>query len=149
MNRTWVAWRFLAPFLVLVSSAQAQPPAPQATLDLGGTSWQLVRFQGRDGTTLRPKDKTKYILEFANDGSLDVRIDCNRGRGTWKAAAASQLELSPLALTRAMCPSALNDRLPRDWQSIRSYVVKDGHLLLTAGGGIYEFEPLRAECATP
>jgi len=150
MKRTRFAWRFLAPFLVLVSSARTQTPAPHPTSDLGGNSWQLVRFQGRDGTTLRPKDKTRYILAFATDGSLDVRIDCNRGRGTWKSAAASQLELSPLALTRAMCPPApLNDRLPKDWQSIRSYVIKDGHLFLTAGGGIYEFEPRGAEGATP
>jgi putative lipoprotein len=44
-----------------------------------------------------------------------------------------------------MCPAApLNDRLAKDWQYVRSYIMKDGHLFLSlmADGGIYEFEPM-------
>jgi para-nitrobenzyl esterase len=43
-----------------------------------------------------------------------------------------------------MCPPApLNDRIARDWEYVRSYVMRDGHLFiaLMADGGIYEFEP--------
>jgi len=44
-----------------------------------------------------------------------------------------------------MCaPTPLNDRLPRDWQYVRSYVLKDGHLVISlmVDAGIYEFEPI-------
>lgn len=80
----------------------------------------------------------------SDDGSLTARIDCNRGRGTWKSAAPGQVELGPLALTRAMCPpGSLHDRIVRHLPIVRSYVVRDGRLFLSlmADGGIYEFEP--------
>ena len=119
-----------------------------AASDLAGTSWQLVKFQGGDDKTLVPDDKTKYTLAFGADGNVSARIDCNRGRSTWKSSGASQLEFGPLALTRAMCPPApLNDRMAKDWPYVRSYTLKDGHLFLSlmADGGTYEFEPMSAE----
>ena len=119
-----------------------QPPGG----GLGGTAWQLVKFQGGDGAVLVPDDRAKYTIAFAADGSTTVRFDCNRGRGTWKSPGAQQLELGPLALTRAACPpGSLHDHLVKHWSFVRSYLVKDGHLFLSlmADGGIYEFEPTR------
>jgi para-nitrobenzyl esterase len=123
-------------------------PAPIAaqvtTPGLDGTSWRLVRFQGGDDTVLTPDEKTKYTMAFDAEGRVSMRIDCNRGSGTWESSGPSQLRFGPLALTRAMCPPApLNERLARDWDYVRSYVMKDGHLFLSlmADGGIYEFEP--------
>jgi heat shock protein HslJ len=120
--------------------------APRAAATLSGTSWQLVKFQGGDERTLTPDDRTKYTIEFATDGGVVARLDCNRGRGTWKATG-PQLELGPLALTRAKCPEgSLHDQIARQWESIRSFVLRDGHLFLSlmADGGIYEFEPLES-----
>jgi len=85
------------------------------------------------------------MLEFNADGSLTARIDCNRGRGTWKSPGRSQVQFGPLALTRAACPpGSLHDQIVKQWGFIRSYVVKEGHLFLAlmADGGIYEFEPM-------
>jgi para-nitrobenzyl esterase len=38
----------------------------------------------------------------------------------------------------------LHDQIVKQWDSIRSYVIKDGHLFLSlmADGGIYGFEPV-------
>jgi len=103
------------------------------------------RFLGSDDTTLTPDDKTKYTLVFSAGGGLTARVDCNRGRGTWKSSGPNQLQFGPLALTRAMCPpGSLHDRIVKHWSYIRSYVIKDGHLFLSlmADGGVYEFEPM-------
>jgi para-nitrobenzyl esterase len=111
---------------------------------LEGTTWQLVKFQGGDDRILTPDDPVKYTIEFASDGRLSARLDCNRGRGTWKATAEGQLELGPLALTRAKCPDgSLHDHIVKQWAYIRSFVIQDGHLFLSlmADGGIYEFAP--------
>ena len=136
----------LGTILLLAGCGAFAPTPPQsATPSLGGTSWQLVKFQGSDDKTLTPDDKAKYTIAFNTDGSLSARIDCNRGRGTWKSSGASQLQLSPLALTRAMCPpGSLHDRIVKDWNFVRSYIIKDGHLFLSlmADGGIYEFESM-------
>lgn len=113
---------------------------------LVGTSWQMVRFQGSDDTSLTPDDRSKYTIAFGADGQLTARIDCNRGRGTWRPSGVSQLALGPLALTRARCPAgSMHDQIVKQWSNIRTYVVRDGHLflLVMADGGAYEFEPAR------
>jgi para-nitrobenzyl esterase len=124
--------------------ASTQPSASSPSPGLAGTSWQLVKFQGSDETTLTPDDRAKYTIEFAARGRLIARIDCNRGRGTWKSSGSNQITFGPLALTRAKCPpGSLHDHIVKQWGNIRSYVIKDGHLFLAlmADGGIYEFEP--------
>jgi len=126
--------------------AEEKPPE-EASAGLGGTSWRLVKFQGMDDTTLTPAAGAEYTIQFDADGGLVARIDCNRGRGTWKSSGPAQLELSALALTRAMCPpNSMHDQIVRQWTYVRSYVVEDGRLFLAlmADGGIYEFEPISA-----
>jgi para-nitrobenzyl esterase len=129
----------LAATLLLAACATTTGP-----VDLGGTAWQLVKFQGGDGTTLAPDDRTHYTVEFLADGAVAMRIDCNRARGAWKSPGPSQLEFGPLAVTRVQCPpGSLHDRILKDVSTVRSYVVRNGHLFLAlmADGGVYEFEP--------
>ena len=127
---------------LLAGCAALAPAAPQ----LGGTSWQLVRFQGGDGKVLTPDDKTKYTLAFGTDGRLSARIDCNRASGAWKSPGPGQLDLSgPMAMTRAQCPpGSMHDQIVRQLPFVRSYIVRNGRLFLSlmADGGIYELEPL-------
>jgi para-nitrobenzyl esterase len=131
---------------LLLTSSCARLPPQEAPVGLGGTSWQLVRFQGGDDKVLVPDDKTKYTIAFGADGMVSARIDCNRGRGAWNSPGKNQLQLGPLALTRAMCPpGSLHDHIVKQWGFVRSYLIKDGRLFLSlmADGGIYEFEPSR------
>ena len=51
-----------------------------------------------------------------------------------------------------MCPpGSLHDRIVKDREFVRSYILKDGHLFLAlmADGGVYEFEPIRGSKAGP
>lgn len=74
-----------------------------------------MKFQGGDDTVLTPDDKAKYSVVFSTDGRVNVRIDCNRGFGTWKSSRRNQVEFGPLALTRAMCPpGSLHDQIVKD-----------------------------------
>jgi len=142
----WVHCPLFAALLLAIACGMRTPDPPQnAAAGLGGTSWQLVRFQGSDDKLLTPDDPAKYTIAFGTDGSVSARIDCNRGRGTWKSSGPNQLQFGPLALTRAMCPpGSLHDRMVKDWEFVRSYILKDGYLFLAlmADGGIYEFEPI-------
>jgi uncharacterized lipoprotein YbaY len=125
-----------------------QTSLPSTSAGLTGTSWQLVKFEGGDDTTLTPDDGTKYTIEFGADGRLNARIDCNRGRGTWTSSGSNQLQFGPLALTRATCPAgSLHDHIVKQWNYIRSYLIRDRHLFLSlmADGGIYEFEPTKTK----
>lgn len=136
----------MGPILLFAACSATVPSSPPSAVPgLGGTSWQLVKFQGGDDTILTPDDRTKYTIAFGMDGGLSVRIDCNRGRGTWQSPEPGQLRFGHLALTRAMCPpGSLHDRIVKQWEFVRSYLVKDGRLFLSlmADGGVYEFEPI-------
>lgn len=95
---------------VFAAGAEGSVTLPPARFD--GTSWQLVKFQGSDGTMLTPDDGAKYIIAFSAAGRLTARVDCNWGRGSWTSTG-SNLEFGPLALTRAKCPSGLCTIPPR------------------------------------
>jgi len=140
----WNATRGRTFWFVLTLVLLAACTTTTGPVDLGGTAWQLVKFQGGDGTTLAPDDRTKYTIEFLSDGAVAMRIDCNRARGAWKSPGPSQLALGPLAVTRVLCPpGSLHDRIVKDVSYVRSYVIRNGHLFLAlmADGGVYEFEP--------
>jgi para-nitrobenzyl esterase len=146
VKSSWVRSLLLAALPLAIACSARTPATPQNTaVRLGGTSWQLVRFQGGDDKVLTPDDSAKYTIAFGTDGSVSARVDCNRGRGTWKSSGPNQLQFGPLALTRAACPpGSLHDRIVKDWEFVRSYTLKNGHLFLAlmADGGIYEFEPI-------
>ncbi len=101
----------------------------------------------------RPSDPSRYTLRFDADGTVQLRLDCNRARGTWSARPAADsgsgsLRFGPLATTRALCPApSLGERLGTEVSYVRSYLLKDGrlHLSLLADGGILVWQPLKEE----
>jgi heat shock protein HslJ len=131
-----------------VFEARAPAAVPASSVVLEGTAWRLVKFQSGDDAVLTPDDGSKYTVQFEREGRLAVRLDCNRGRGTWKANAPNQLEVGPLILTRARCATgSLHDQIARNWPYIWSFVIRDGHLFvsLTADRGTYEWVPYAPE----
>jgi len=136
---------FVLATLFLASSC-AQVGPQDTSQGLGGTSWQVVRFQGGDGKVIIPGDMTLYTLSFEKDGYVVMRIDCNRGRGSWKSDGKGQIEFGPMALTRALCPQgSMHDQVVKQLPHIRSYVIRNGRLFLSlmADGGTYELAPAK------
>ncbi len=141
--------------LVLISvcllAACATPVGAPVSASLGGTAWQLVAIQSMDdaqGTT-RVAEPARFTLRFGVDGRASLRLDCNRGSGSYAVKPAGDgssgsLNFGPIAATRALCPPPhLDERIARDLGHVRSYLLKDGKLFLSlmADGGIYEWAP--------
>lgn len=136
----------------LLAGCASQAPAPAAAdapVQLAGSAWQLVEFSvaGEGAATLRPQAADQYALRFGTDGMVAAKLDCNRGSGSWSAepagAGGGSLQIGALTSTRMMCPpSPLNQRLPRDIESVRRYRIVDGRLRmeLAAGAGTYTWE---------
>jgi para-nitrobenzyl esterase len=104
-----------------------------------------VKIMSMDDTIYTPDDPGRYTLEFGPDGLASVRADCNRGSGSWTSESPGALVFGPLAATSAECgPASIHARYISQFQWVRSYVLKDGHLFLAtmADGSIIEFEPL-------
>ncbi|HKW37170.1 MAG TPA: META domain-containing protein [Burkholderiales bacterium] len=129
----------LAILLLLAPCAQAQTPGRE----LVGTSWQLASLRTADGRTLAPDDKAKYTFTFLTGGILSARVDCNRGSGTWKSSGPGLMQISPFAITHAMCPpGSLFDEVVKQVGGVRTYAVKDGRLRLTGDGASFELEAI-------
>jgi len=119
---------------------------------LAGTRWQLVQFQSMDDATgqLIPKDASVYRMSLNADGTVQLRLNCNRATGTWWAKPAGDGEsgtfsFGPLAMTKALCPpSSMDERIAKDAGWVRGLLLRDGqlHLSLMADGGIYSWAPL-------
>ena len=138
------ALRLLLVAVVTIAGCATTSSPGSATTNLQGSSWRLVQIQMGDGMTKAAIERSRYTIGFGENGVLNVRFDCNRGRGSWKTSGPGNVEFGPLALTRALCPTgSLHDDLVRQWPFVRSYVVKDGRLYLSlmADGGTIEFEP--------
>lgn len=136
--------RTVAPALVFFAAAAHAD-------DLAGSSWQLVAIQSMDDSVLAPEIPWSYTLEFARDGSVAIKADCNRAQGTWQSRTDGDLSFGPMPATLALCPppSISEDFLAQlGW--VRSYVVKDSNLFLAtmADRSIIEFAPLPPVTAT-
>ena len=119
------------------------PPTPWVVLQ--GTQWYLVQIQSMDDQVYKPVAGEQYTLAFNADGSVALRVSCNRARGSWQRQGNSGLTFGKMAVTRAMChPMTLHARFLRDLDEVRSFVMRKGHLYLAtrADGAILEFAPL-------
>lgn len=132
---------FAAILVGLFSSAALAEDASE----LSGTAWQLVEIASMDDSSTKPDTASKYTLTFGEDGRAAILADCNRGTGSWTSKSAGELQFGPVAATRALCPpGSISDKYLAQFEWVRSYTMKDGHLFLAtmADGAIIEFEPL-------
>lgn len=116
-----------------------------AASNLAGTFWMLVKMMSMDDTNHEPSDPSKYTLEFDEDGNVALQSDCNHGTGTWNSTQPGHMQFGPIASTYAQCPpDSLSDKYLAQFEWVRSYVMKNGHLFLAtmADGSVIEFEPM-------
>ena len=76
---------------------------------LAGTDWYLVEFQSMDDTqgTTVPEDPFAYTMRLSADGTVTMRLNCNRANGTWTIEPSAdptngRFEFGPLATTKAL-----------------------------------------------
>lgn len=148
-----IGWAMLWVGSVLAGGGGPDPQSPGSppAKGLADTRWRLVEFQSMDdatGTT-RPSDPSLYTMELHGDGTVAMRLNCNRATGSWSAVPAGDgtsggFEFGPLAATRALCPPpSMDESIVAQSAFVRSYLLKDGRLYLSlmADGGIYVWEP--------
>jgi heat shock protein HslJ len=133
------------------AAGTAKPASDKVVSALANTQWRLVEFQSMDDATgtVRPRDPSLYTLSLNGDGTVTMKLNCNRAKGAWSAEASrdatnGRFAFGPLAMTRAHCPPpSMDETIAAQAQFIRTYLLKDGRLYLSlmADGGIYAWEP--------
>ncbi len=133
--------------LALVIATTAPALAEDDPHPLADTRWELVTIREMDDSSHTPDDPSQYTLTLNADGTAGVRSDCNRARGSWTSEQPGQLTFGPMASTMALCgPDSLDEVYRAQFEWVRSYVMRDGHLFLAtmADGSIIEFHPVGA-----
>ena len=135
-----------------VLPAERPDVEPHVLASLAGTDWQLVEFQSMDDSigTIRPADPSVFTMRLNGDGTVHMRLDCNRATGSWSVepaadGASGRFAFGQLAGTRALCPPPnLDERILTDAQYVRGYLLRKGHLYLSlmADAGIYVWGPV-------
>ena len=124
-------------------AADALPP------ELAGSAWTLENFQSSDNAigVLKPAAPDQYQLMLEADGSVAMKLDCNRGFGSWKATAVDAtngtITFGPMGMSMAACPpGSMDTRIARDMEHVRTYVLRDGRLFLNlwADAGTYAWK---------
>jgi heat shock protein HslJ len=136
VNGIGVAHALTAVVIGLLSGDEV-PADPTAGPSLVGPVWSWEGTIGSEGSTVAPADPTAYTISFADDGSVAVRADCNRGFGTYTSDDAS-VQIDVAGVTRAFCgEDSLGERYLEQLGFVRTYLIVDGTLLLElmADGG--------------
>jgi len=112
--------------------AASEPPAADLPTSIAGVEWEWISFTSRS-EQLTIDEPERYTLTLLADGRVTARLDCNRGTGRYTLdEAAKQLDIGPLATTRATCPPASHaERYAKLLEDATvAWLAHDGSLLL-------------------
>src|SRR5262245_37988907 len=129
---THAALSFLAAAVLTAQQVPVQLPLPPpvSTDQLTQTTWQWLRTEYSNDTTVEASDPARYTVTFNSDGSLAIRADCNRVVGTYtRSGSALTLQLGPTTLA-ACPPDSQADVFVRDLANVGTYVFSGANLVL-------------------
>lgn len=97
---------------------------------LVGTTWQWKGTRYNNDTTAAPAKPENYTLRFLENGSIEIKADCNLKSGTYSLEG-KQLSVTFQTSTMAMCePGSLEGQFTRDLAEGAVLFMKDGDLYI-------------------
>ena len=105
-----------------------------AAARIAGTTWRLIRIFAAPSSSERFADVPEgYELNFAEDGVLNIKTDCNIVRAKYEVGLSGALKIEPTISTLAACPeSSLADRFAQWLEFSRAFQTsEDGLGILT------------------
>lgn len=100
--------------------------------EITGTVWQWVQTRYNDDRKAVPAEPKSYTVEFREDGTLNVKADCNQKGGTYSTfEEEKRLSIEITHATMAACPEgSLEDEFVRALSAAAIYFIKDGDLYI-------------------
>lgn len=91
------------PVLEAALDTMAEEAARRINLRLAGNTWQWAEMMDISGKRTPIENSTSYTIDFAEDGTVAVKADCNQVSGTYTVAEENlTINLGPTTL--AACP---------------------------------------------
>ena len=122
-------------------TVQAHPPGTESSPRLAGSAWQWVSFTD-PLESFDVMDPENYSVEFSQDGSVNIKADCNQASGSYTIED-SQISIEIGPMTFAACPpGSLGDQFVQNLGFVRIYFFQEDHLFLDmmADGGTMKLE---------
>lgn len=95
-----------------------------------GVTWEWLGLQ-TPKDQIEVADPASYSVSFAEDGSMALQVDCNRGFGSYTLSADGGISIKPIGVTRMMCPEgSLEQQFSTQLERVTSFFILDGELLL-------------------
>lgn len=111
--------------LVAAGESPVVPPSV-----LVGPVWQWAETRYNNDTRAAPSRPEAYTVQFAANGTVAVRADCNQKGGTYTLREKS-LDIAITHSTMAMCPEdSLEGMFVRDLAGVAVWFIRDGELYL-------------------
>ena len=119
-------------------SATAPSPIATAPAVVAGGTWSLQSIIGSEMPTVTT-EPGQFTLALGEDGRVTMKVDCNRGSGTYMLAG-TVLTVGPLATTKAYCASApLDDQFLRIIEGQSTIRVAESTLEVSSPRGTLRF----------
>lgn len=120
-------------------SAENDNGNSESDITLQNTVWHWQSLRNSGGLTT-VKNSEKFTLEFAPDGKISLRTDCNRGGGNYKTSG-ENLTFSPIFSTKMGCPAGSMEGIYfSNLQTAKSYKIQNGSLQIKlVNGGTMKF----------
>ena len=116
----------------LVSFNGPKASTTDSALKITGSVWQWVQTRYNDDRKAAPADPKNYTVQFREDGTLNVKADCNQKGGTYAASMEERrLSIEITHSTMAACPErSLEDEFVRGLTAAAIFFIKDGDLYI-------------------
>ena len=76
-------------------------------------------------------DQERYTITFANDGTAEIKADCNQVSATYTTTSGGSITITPGASTLAMCPEdSMGQQFVQALSTVNSYSVNGNQLTL-------------------
>lgn len=104
---------------------------------LAGPTWKWQKTEFNSGKTIPVASPDNYTLQFANDGTVSIKADCNSGSGKYVVTNGTDLTITVGAMTLAACaPDSLSDEFITELGQVIHYTIdRNGELVLALNSG--------------
>lgn len=116
----------------------------RSPVDLQNKTWLWLSTVTPD-ERITSLDPQRYTLFFADNGNLQIKIDCNSGGGSYELSE-GKVSFGPLFSTRMACYQDTQGHLfTRDLERVSSFFLQEGMLFLefSSDGGTMNFKQSR------
>lgn len=125
-------------FRQAAGSGEGEAPASDT---LTGVTWQWVATT-TPVETITAADPSRYTILFNEDGTADVRFDCNTGTASYTTGEGNTITITPGATTLMACPAdSQAAQFSAGLEAAALYFFQDGDLYIDmfASGGTMQF----------